>query len=200
MPRLDVDHRHFVEQADRLSDLVSHLTPMEPRYQKLVVEIAMLRLFSLVESTIESIAVKALCGARYLDSSLPLVIQRSRSAQAAITSMENYGRGKKRILRWTKSSEIKDNIAFVINGLDPINSVLDSHGMILDEMRKVRNRIAHSTGSARQQFRHVVLRRYGAYVNSVTPGTLLISDRFTPRMIDDYLRSSKVIIRELVLV
>src|SRR6266576_2821026 len=101
MPRLDVDYRDFVQQTNRLTDLRLNLTPLQPRYQKLVAEVLFLRVFALLERTLESITVKVLCGARYVDASSPLVMIAASSALEAHFNMTSVGRRRRLFyLKW----------------------------------------------------------------------------------------------------
>jgi hypothetical protein len=87
MARLQTDYDLFSRQSNRLLLLVTSLHPLPTEHQKLVVEIAMIRLFTLFEMAVESICCKLCCGADYLDGSVPAVIVRQRSAAAALHSM-----------------------------------------------------------------------------------------------------------------
>ena len=102
------------------------------------------------------------------------------------------------ILRWSKVSDVKRNVKFMIDPRDHIILVLDRHGQVIDEMRKVRNRIAHNSGAARQGYAIVVRRRYGARVRAVTPGSLLLSPRWRPTILEEYLRSAATLVKEVV--
>lgn len=199
MPRLDIDYRDLVQQTSRLIDLRLNLTPLEPRYQKLVAEVLLLRLFSLVERTLESITTKILCGAQYLDTSLPLVMIAAGSASEAQFNMTHVGRLKPRFyLKWTQVSEIKKHVINLIDPTDHFITTLDIYNSSLEEMRFVRNHIAHRTSSTRAKFKPLVQAYYGAYLNSITPGTLLLSQRSAPPLIDKYIATSKIFVRDLI--
>jgi len=199
MPQLAVDHREFGKQADRLLQLLPHISSMPPSFQKMVIEIIMLRLFSLLESTLQSITLKVLCGTHYLDLTNPALALVSPNSSAAIANMQSHGRTKPHYqLRWTRASEIKENVKHLLNPTDNLITVLDSHGQLLDEMRRVRNRIAHNNADSRRNYRIVVRQYYGAFVNTVTPGVLLGSNRHSPLLIEQYARKSKIVVKEIV--
>jgi hypothetical protein len=65
-------------------------------------------------------------------------------------------------------------------------------------MRRVRNRIAHNNADSRRKYRIVVRQYYGAFVNTVTPGVLLGSNRHSPLLIEQYIRKSKIVVKEIV--
>ncbi|MBI4965286.1 MAG: hypothetical protein HY913_18565 [Desulfomonile tiedjei] len=101
-------------------------------------------------------------------------------------------------LRWSKASEIKKNVKYVIDARDNFVAVIDRNGALIDEMRRVRNRIAHNNSQSRSHYREIVRRHYGAYLNNVTPGTLLLSQRVTPCLLDQYIRGARVLAKDLV--
>jgi hypothetical protein len=72
------------------------------------------------------------------------------------------------------------------------------HTILIDEMRKIRNRIAHNNPSSRMMYQTVVRRYYGAEQKHISPGTLLLSTQFTPRLIDQYLSKSKILVKEMI--
>lgn len=198
MRRLDVEHRDFSERADKLLDLVKHLTPLAPHYRKMTAEVVMLRLFSLLEETIATSSAKICCGTVYLDGAPPILKVRCASISDALDKMRTHGRPKRRQLKWTKAKDIKENPSFIVDPTDGLSAVVDRHGTIIDEMRRVRNHIAHNTRSTRQEFNVVVRRRYGADVNAITAGIMLLSAKHSPSLTETYIITAKVIIKELL--
>lgn len=198
MPRLDVDYREFIRHTAHLTDLLLNLAPLAPRYQKLIAEVLFLRAFGLLERTLESITVKMLCGARYVDGSVPLVMISAYSALEAHYNMTSVGRRRRLpYLKWTQVSEIKKNVVHLVDPTDPFITTLDAYNPSLEEMRSIRNHIAHRTSSTLAKFKPVVRHYYGAYVSAITPGTLLLSPRWVPSLIDEYITTTRILIREL---
>jgi hypothetical protein len=199
MPRLDIELRDFVRQTDRLLLLIANLTPLEPRYQKMVCEIGMLRLFSLFEGTTETVAIKVVCGAKYVDGSSPVQLVRCRNSGDAVIHMLRHARRTPLVyLKWTNQRDIRKNIRHVLDPLDNFYTVINNHGPLIDEMRRVRNHIAHRSSGTRREFKPVVVNYYGAYVRSVTPGVLLFSRRWNPPIIEQYIRKARIIIKDLI--
>jgi hypothetical protein len=199
MRRLDVDYRDFLRQTNRLLDLRLNTASLEPKYQKLVAEVLFLRAFGLVEKAIESITIKILCGAKYVDTSQPLVLINASSAAEARYNMMNVGRARPLFyLKWTQVAVIKKNIKYLIDPTDAFIRTLDSYNSEIEEMRHVRNHIAHGTSSTRAKYKPVVRGYYGAYLNSITPGTLLLSPRWVPPLIDRYIATARIFIRDIV--
>ena len=199
MARLDVELRDYQRSVGRLLGLHANLGSLPAQYQKLVAEMVMLRLFDLFQHHVRRIVCKVACGSVYLDRSTPLLLHRAASMRDAEQAMKTRGRSRPlKYLRWSKVSDIKRNAKHMIDPGDHVLVFLDRHGQVIDEMRRVRNRIAHSGGSARQQYAHVVRQRYGAGVWGVQPGMLLLSPRWSPTVLKQYLLSTRVLIKNLV--
>lgn len=176
----------------------ARLPSLPADYQKLVAETLLLRVCYGLENSFKTISSKIICNAKYLDGTKPNLLVASRSADGAIQNMMAYGRPKPRSLRWTKVAEIKENVRHLIHPSDHFIKVLDHHGTLVADMRKVRNRIAHNNASSRRDFMIVVRKHYGAELNSVTPGILLLSDRRAPNLLEQYLTLSRALIKQLV--
>ena len=199
MPRLTGDHAEFCSQVDGLIDLCANITLLSPHHRKAVAEIALLRAFDLMQGVFQTTATKLVCGACYLDGSIANVLLPARSQSAALTNMSTHGRVQpKHRLRWSQVSEIKDNCKFVVQTTEHFLTTLTFHSSIIDEMRNVRNKIAHNNADSRTKYQVVVKRYYGAEMKQISPGTLLLSDRFIPKLINQYLAQSKVLVKQML--
>lgn len=200
MPNLRVDHDYYYQETAKLLVLQAFPPTLPSNYRRLVAEIVLLRCFYLLENTIESIASKLPCGAAYLDGSAPQLLVTARSSADAITKMRTLGRRNNlSYLKWTTVKGIKRNIKNVIDGNDNLVRVVDNNTLFIEELRKVRNRIAHNNSKARREFQQIVQRHYGARLNSITPGTLLLlSTRMRPSLIYQYLLGSRILVDQLV--
>ncbi len=199
MLRLDVNLRDFNREVDKLSDFERNLNPLPAKFQKLSAEIVLLRLFSLLEDTLASMARKVVCKAQYLDGSNPVVLVTCPNVQSAESKMKQFGRTRIRYnLKWTRASEIKENLKYVLDGNDNFVRTIDYHGSFIDELRRIRNRIAHNNHQSRNNYQVVVRRYYGARLNGVTPGRLLMSTRHSPTLLWQYLAKSKILVKEVV--
>lgn len=198
-PTLKRDWDGFVAQIDRLEDLSRGLLPLSSTHRRLVAEILMVRLFMLVENSIQTIAPKLLCGALYLDTSLPIRLVTPSSLKHAATLMETHGRPKARVLRWSKANEIRKNLELTLHLSDPVFIALAAVATVFNDMRNVRNHIAHNNAGTRSKFQSVVLRHYGARVRTVTPGLFLLSQRPGPApVLTTYLAASKTFVKTIV--
>jgi hypothetical protein len=198
---LHANLRDYNDDTDRLEALYRSVGALDFSHQKLVAELIMLRLFSLLESHFESVALKILCNTQYLDGTLPNLFHVSANGRNALSNILNFGRKKalKKVqLKWTNYISIESNVRHLINASDNYLNVLKLNSAFIDEMRFVRNHIAHNNSDTRQKFKPVVIKYYGAYINTVTPGLLLLSPRRKPPLIIEYIKSSLIIIRDLV--
>jgi len=199
MPKLQRDYTKFCSQIDGQANLCADVTLLSPKQRKAIVETALLHSFDFLQGFFLCMATKLVSGAEYLDGTKPIVLMPARSQNAAIINMKTIGRKKpKKDLRWSKVSDIKDNCKFVIPTTEHFLITLAFHTILIDEMRKIRNRIAHNNSDSRMKYQTVVRRYYGADQKHITPGILLLSDRFAPRLIDQYLAQSKVLVKQMV--
>jgi len=199
MPSILTDYRVYDSQTNSLLRLRASLKDLPPTHQKLVAEIVLLRLFSLFENLVSSVSIKLVCGASYVNGSSPVLLKRVRYAKDAIRLFVTHGRPRPRYqLIWTKAKDIKDNVKYAIDITDNYMTVVDRNATFIDKMRRIRNRIAHNNTASRNKYREVVKQQYGAYLNHVTPGTLLLTPRFIPCLLEQYIRESRILAKDLV--
>ncbi len=198
MHNLGINLRDVNRDIDKLKDLERNIHNLSAKNQKLISEIVLLRLFSMLEDTIVIMACKIVCKATYLDGSTPIVLVNCSSSQNALQNMRNYNRTKEHKLRWTKVTDIKENLKFVLDPNEHFIKVIDYHGADIDEIRRVRNRIAHNSPQSRRDYQVVVRRYYGSTLNHLTPGNLLMSTRFSPNLIQQYLIKTKILVKEMI--
>ena len=202
MPKssLSIDWRDFQTHSDRLQDLVNSLTPLSPLHRKVVAEIVMVRTFLLIENTIASVCAKLLCGADYLDGYVPRRLVSAASIPGARNLIRTHGRGKpKPNVSWTIPREIRDNLVYTLQPNDPLFLAISSHANTLTAMRYIRNHVVHKNRKSRDNFRKIVRMHYGGIKQGVTPGLLLLKDGFGGApLIDQYLRQSRVLVRDFV--
>ncbi len=199
MPSLLVDYRLHDSETARLLSLCGTLKSLPAVHQKLVAEIILLRLFDLFENLVSSVTTKLACGAAYLDGTAPVFLERAGSLRSATILFQTHGREKRKfVLKWSTAREIKENIKYVIDKYDSVVEVVDRNGSFIDELRRVRNRIAHNNAQSRKNYREVVRRHYGAYMNHVTPGVLLLTPRKRPALIEQYIKQERIMAKDVV--
>lgn len=196
MPKLSVDHATFFNDTDSLLDLLSSISALQPRHQKLIAEIVLVRLALALENTLKSIFCKLACNANYIDLSHPKLLVKCRSA---VHKMETLKRSRRRSLRWNEGIEIRKNVKHVVDKLDHSVTIIGTVGSLMTEIRHVRNRIVHKNANATKNFSNVVRKYYGAYQRQITCGTLLLSPRVSkPTLVEVYIRQTRVLVKDLV--
>ena len=196
---LAVPYQEFLNQDSRHGQIVAALPAIEPRLQKLLAELILMRSFDEFQTAIAGIACRLACGTNYVDGTAPqLLVSRARSTAGAIDLFENHGRQRRRYVKWSKVSYINETTEYVIDRSDPLLVACSSGSVVISEMQAVRNRIAHANSSSRANYAGVIRRHYGAALNNVSPGLFLLSPRFTPTKLEEYLTSCRVVLKQSV--
>ena len=198
VPRLDITLRDTRRRIDYLANFRSDSRDLAPRYQYFIAELIMLRLFAIMENAIADVAYKLVAGAAYINGNQPRRLYIARSIAGARTAMLTYGRSKPRQnLSWTKSKYIRESTSTVLAPTEIYLTYAQAHGGTLDEMRKVRNFIAHRNSSSHIGYKQVVRAAYGAH-SKIGVGPFLVSEqRSSTTKIDSYLLAVKIIITDL---
>jgi hypothetical protein len=172
------------------------LSQIDVRLQKLLAELVMLRLFDEFQEAIAGVAMRLACGTPYVDGTTPVLLTApARSASGARQMYETFGRRKQVKLRWSRARFINDAIKYVLHPSNAFNAICSANSLTIAEMQSIRNRIAHSNPNSRAAFADVVQRHYGARLNHVSPGMLLISPRFSPTLLEQYLGACRAIVK-----
>lgn len=183
----------------RLEDILSSVGGLDAKYQFLIGEVVMLRLFATLETTFEEIALKLCCNASYLNGVTPNLLVTSKSIVSARSSMISFGRGanKLRYLKWTRKDDIFKNLKFLMVLNDPFLNYIDIHSASFNEMRKVRNHVAHISNSTRVEYKSVIRRIYSTDIRMPVGAFLMSTKRHSLSNIIRYIQISKVIIHDI---
>lgn len=198
-PKLQITIRNSHQAIDKLSLFRRESENLEAKYQHFIAEMIMLRLFSIFEDSVAEIAYKLASGAVYVNGGFPVLTSQAGSMVGARGLFLSHGRTKPvQNLKWTKPKYIRESIQHVISTADPFILSTQRNGNIIDEMRKVRNVLAHNTTSARIEYKKVIRQAYGANVH-IIPGAFLSSTRRTAVCnLDRYLTSTKLVLVDMV--
>jgi hypothetical protein len=170
------------------------LPAIDPRLQKLLAELIMMRLFDDLQEAIQGVALRLACGTHYVNGTAPtLLTAPAKSTTGARHLYETYGRTKPRHLKWSKVKFINETTKYVLDPLEPFTKACNANALVISEMQAIRNRIAHGNETSRAAFSVVVKRYYGAKLNHMSPGLMLLSPRFSPPLLNRYLTSCRVI-------
>jgi len=181
-----------------LKNYINGYTALEVRYQYMISEIVMLRLFSVLESTISEVAFKLACGASYRSGRIPISHKQCKSIQDAFINMLSHNRKKAyQFLKWTKASFVRDSIEHVLDISDSFYSNVQIHSNLIDEMRIVRNHIAHHTSSTKKEYIILLQKLYGGNPRLTMGAFLTSTNRNTIPNIDRYIRTTKIILNDI---
>lgn len=195
IPSISITLSNATKQISRLQGYKLSSESLEAKYQHFIAEMIMLRLFSIFEDSVAEIAYKLAAGAVYTNGSLPMLAIRAGRIIDSRGLFLNHGRVKPvQYLKWTKASYISDSVKYVIPTTEKFLVNASLNGSKIDEMRKVRNAVAHNTVSARSDYKIVVRATYGANVN-IPVGAFLVSERRSPVCkINNYISSVRAIL------
>ncbi len=184
--------------------LATHIRSVDSLPRVYVAEMITVRLYSLFEAIIEDSACRLICGAKYCDGSSPL-LQRPHPTQGferARDAMCTFGRPdpekEKFQLRWGRAREIRKNLEYLFSPREHFIHTVVGHGQFISDLRKMRNHIAHGSVGTRRKFNEVVRNYYGANVNAITPGKMLLSSRFSPLLLEQFCRKTQIILLAVI--
>jgi len=181
-----------------LKNYINGYTALEARYQYMISEVVMLRLFSVLELTISEVAFKLACGAPYRNGRIPIAHKQCKSIQDANINMHSHNREKTHLfLKWTKASFVRESIEHVLDISDSFFINVQIHGNIINEMRIVRNHIAHRTSSTKNEYIILLQRLYGGNPRLTMGAFLTSTNRNTIPNIDRYIRTTKIILNDI---
>ncbi len=201
MPRLSItaSYNNAINQLNITGRYLAKSKSLSAEMQGFVAEMLMLRLFSILETCVRDVAIKVACGTPYRNgiNSTPTI--RCKSVNDAIEKFKNEGRGGQPIqnLRFANVSQTNESIKYVINEREPFRVTLSKYGSIYEEMRCVRNHIAHRTKSTSINYKKIVKQRYGANYIIKTSSFLISSKRDGRVRIEDYIRTIRILINEI---
>jgi hypothetical protein len=134
-------------------------------------ELACLRLFLAWETFLEETFVRYMCGARASSGYAPTRFVMPRAMEHA-RDMTEAG---KQFAPWAHSPTVVARAALYFDHGEPYASALTPAQLELEDLRLIRNRIAHSSERSQEQFRTVVRRRLGYVPRGMGPGRFVLS-------------------------
>ena len=135
--------------------------------------LTLLMIYLLWEDFLESVFVRYMCGAKSASGFAPLLcLAPQPTITAAMTQLlssqgANY-------LDWNSNAALRRACRYFDRG-EPFLTALGAARQTLEDTRIVRNRFAHRSEFAKQQFRTVVLRSLGYVPRGMGPGRFLLT-------------------------
>ena len=196
MPRVSLNTTFTRAQNDIaiLENYISQVESLSIRYQHFVGEVVMLRLFAIYEQTTKEFALKLACNGTYRNGDFPRIHHQCKSLEDAADQMAIFGRAKPVQLKWTKARYVRESVQHVLDVTDRFTSEIRNHGTLINEMRIVRNHVAHRTESTRREFAKVVRRQYGAAAKLTSGSYLVSTKRHAQSNIRRYIKSVRALL------
>lgn len=201
MSRLSItaSYNSAINQLNITGRYLAKSKSLSAEMQGFVAEMLMLRLFSILETCVRDVSIKVACGTPYKNgiNSNPTI--KCKSINDAIEKFKNEGRGGKSIqnLHFTNVKQTNASIKYVINDSEPFRVKLSRFGPVYEEMRCVRNHIAHRTQSTYSAYKNIVKLRYGANLKINTSSFLISTKRGGLARIDEYIRTIRILINDV---
>jgi len=185
MPRLDVGHcrrlferelvniKHFLQEAREFRIPAGHA-----RYRSVGIRtietlagLQLLKLHLGWEEFLESVFLRYLCGCISPSGYCPtLLTSRERGIATATSRLF----GGYRYLNWGPSEAVERAERYFQNG-EPFSVAIGSAAHELEALTVIRNRFAHRSEHAQNQFRQLVRNELGFNPPGITPGRLLLT-------------------------
>ena len=166
--------RAFKEDLKKSSDLLAAVRkPGLPFFQvELFAELSFLRMYVSWEGFLEESFSRFLCGATGVTGMRPNSCAKPRSIDHAKSLLIGLDRGG-RYSDWSKRETVVSRAQLFFRHGGPFLAPLNAAARDLDDMRMIRDCIAHKSVTARDSMAKIVLRRTGA-ANRYSPGRFLL--------------------------
>ena len=201
MPSLVPEWKSFQQTVVRLDEVISSSSSLSPGHRKIIAELVLVRLAIGIENALSRAAYKIAAGATFVDGT----VANLSAPQATVTRAELFLKTDGGVLahpkgiRWLDGGEVARVLLLAVDASDASTTIGARHGGTLSRTRKIRNHIAHRNRTSSTAFQSVVRQVYGAKLNSVTPGTLLLTPKAgSVPLVRQLLIRSRVMMKEFV--
>lgn len=202
MVTLHTNYAGFVTVTTKLLDIHKRSQALEVGYQKLIAETLILRLFYELDKCIEGVVLKLVRGVRYLDGCVPILLIAPFPSQEA--ARQHIVRTNRYLyLEWTKLQKVIRNLNGIMDSNDHFLVTRNLFDGTYEDMRHVRNHVAHNTASTKVKFGPVVQRVYPTTVG-ISAAKFLLSRRpavigytGSEMIVAQYIRWAKTFIKTL---
>jgi hypothetical protein len=176
MPAINVGSvlNEFKEEVLRCKKLVTSMKAHRiPYFQcEQISELSFLRVYVAWEEFLEGTFSRFLCGASSISGRRPKLYASPRNIDHARKMIIGFERGD-RFADWSQRHKVTDRAELLFRDGSPFRTPIQAAGTELDEMRAIRDRIAHRSDKARNQFNGVVHKKLGTAL-MLNPGRFLL--------------------------
>ena len=146
------------------------LRPILRSKQYLIVEVAFLQFFLAWEDFFEQAFVRYMCGARTDSGYSPHLLLEYPNLNHALRLLH----GGRPFVDWVNAGEIISRAKLYFRDGEPFSNTIAPATTKLEEMKVIRNRIAHRSPHAKEKFEDYVRIKYGFFPRGMVPGKLLL--------------------------
>lgn len=185
MVRVKIDHIYRIyenkikEHLSLVNDIINYREFRGGRYRPifkqkvyLIVELSFLKIFMSWEDFLERTFIRYMCGGHTNSDYAPKRYIQPINLDHAL----NILRQARRFIDWTRGNEIIHRSKLFFQDGEPYATTIGASLQQLDEMKVIRNKIAHQSKYATRNFQQLVRNKYGYYPKGITAGKLLISN------------------------
>lgn len=183
----------FAAQTRALDSLRAGAASLTATHQRMLAELILVRLAVAMENALSQGLYRVGAGRELPDGTFANTLF---PASLLITAQRRLRAGRPK-MTWLDASDVCDALRAVLDPSDKTITNLRKHGLVLSQIRKVRNHIVHKNRTSLPQFQSVVRTVYGAKLNSVTPGQLLLTPRSAPQcLLEKFLTGARIAVKE----
>lgn len=198
-PRIQTAYNNALKDISVVENYRNKSKSLQPQFEGFVAEILMLRLFGILEKAVKDISCRVACGAGYLNGVRPRPTTLAHSLVNALNLFKTFNRPRTvNYLQFTNVSNTNDAIKNVIPATEPLRQNLSLYGNQFEEMRIVRNHIAHRTSDTYSKYKKVIINRYGSALKLKTSVFLTSTTRERIPVLDQYITIVKLMITDMV--
>jgi hypothetical protein len=141
-----------------------------------MLELSFLRIFATWEDFLEETFIRYMCRGKTASAYCPKCYATPTSMEHALAILK----GSRPFASWTSPSEIRERAKLFFKGGEPYENAVASAARELEEMRQIRNSVAHRSGSAWDQFQDMARKNLGYRPRGLSPGSFLATSGPAP--------------------
>lgn len=188
-----------MRSLSRTETLLNEALTLPASLQRIAGEILLLRAATILENAIADAIRKLICGATYIDGTQTANMITARSIAHADDLIRTYGRKKPAgYTKWLFIPSIKEGVKFILVNQEHCIDVLDKFSNEINDIRVIRNHIAHNNGGTKKEYRKIIDSYYGSNIRLLPCGTMLMSKNISSQtMIRRHIVAVRAIVRDI---
>jgi hypothetical protein len=178
MPKVKINSikAEFLSSERKISDFVLRSANFYEERNDNIASVLLADRYSITENFLEDVFIRFLCGAERIVDPQPILLGSFRY----ISDAKQVIGGRRGYFNWNNPSEVNELANLYFKNGEPIVSALRPAYGDIENMRIIRNRIAHSSEKAATGFTKLVRREYGYNPPKMSPGRYLLDTTLNP--------------------